>query len=78
MQWFGALPEAYLRIEAFRREYDPTRPHRALQDRTPAEFAKRAAENPPCEPAMTDGGSSSEWYGKREPTSVAPDSHRGW
>ena len=52
--WFESLQEAKERIEAWRREYNESRPHRALQDRTPEEFAKRVAENhlsePPCGP----------------------------
>lgn len=55
--WFESLHEAQVRIEAWRREYNESRPHRGLQDRTPTEFAKRAAENPLCEPALTAGDS---------------------
>ena len=33
--WFESLREAHDRIEAWRREYNGSRPHRALQDRTP-------------------------------------------
>ena len=50
--WFESLHEAQVRIEAWRREYNESRPHRALHDRTPAEFAKRAAKNSLCEPAL--------------------------
>lgn len=57
VHWFESLPEAQARIEAWRREYNESRPHRALQDQTPAEFAKRAAENPLCEPIITAGDS---------------------
>lgn len=57
VHWFESLHEAQARIEAWRREYNESRPHRALQDRTPAEFAKQAAENPFCEPAHTAGHS---------------------
>ena len=56
-QWFESLQEAQACIEAWRREYNETRPHRALQDRTPQEFAKRAAENPLCGSAITAGNS---------------------
>lgn len=55
--WFEFLHEAHVRIDAWRREYNESRPHRALQDQTPAEFAKRAAENPLCEPALIAGAS---------------------
>ena len=55
--WFESLHEAQVRIEAWRREYNESRPHRALQDQTPAEFAKRAAENSLREPVITAGDS---------------------
>ena len=55
--WFESLQEAKERIEAWRREYNESRPHRALQDRTPEEFAKRVAENPLSEPLITAGHS---------------------
>ena len=37
--WFASLSEARQIIEAWRQEYNMSRPHRALADRTPAEFA---------------------------------------
>jgi len=55
--WFESLQDAQARIEAWRREYNESRPHRALQDRTPEEFAKRVAENPLSEPLITAGHS---------------------
>ena len=41
--WFASLPEARQIIEAWRQEYNVSRPHRALTDRTPAEFASQIA-----------------------------------
>jgi putative transposase len=41
--WFGTLAEAKERIEAWRREYNESRPHRALGERTPKEFANEVA-----------------------------------
>jgi transposase InsO family protein len=41
--WFGDLTEARQRIESWRVEYNVSRPHRALGERTPNEFAN--AEN---------------------------------
>jgi putative transposase len=41
--WFQTLPEAKHLIEQWRHEYDVSRPHRALEDRTPAEFASQIA-----------------------------------
>ena len=55
--WFESLQDAQARIEAWRREYNESRPHRALRDRTPKEFAKRVAENPLSEPLITVGHS---------------------
>jgi len=43
--WFVSLPEAKQIIEAWRQEYNESRPHRALADRTPAEFARQIAVN---------------------------------
>ena len=37
--WFTTLTEAKQTIEAWRREYNESRPHRALGERTPNEFA---------------------------------------
>jgi putative transposase len=41
--WFGTLAEAKENIEAWRKEYNESRPHRALGERTPNEFAKGIA-----------------------------------
>jgi len=41
--WFATLTEAKLVIEAWRREYNESRPHRALGERTPKEFACQLA-----------------------------------
>jgi len=41
--WFETLTEAKENIEAWRQEYNETRPHRALGERTPNEFAKGIA-----------------------------------
>ena len=43
MHWFLTLTEARQRIETWRREYNESRPHRALGDRTPSEFAGQIA-----------------------------------
>ena len=40
--WFELLQEAQVRIEAWCREYNESRPHRALHDQTPVEYAKWA------------------------------------
>ena len=41
--WFGTLAEAKRLIEAWRQEYNESRPHRSLSDRTPTEFASEYA-----------------------------------
>ena len=41
--WFNNLEDARRIIEAWRREYNESRPHRALADRTPMEFASQIA-----------------------------------
>jgi putative transposase len=41
--WFSTLAEAKERIEAWRKEYNESRPHRALGERTPNEFANGIA-----------------------------------
>ncbi|MGH9511463.1 MAG: integrase core domain-containing protein, partial [Terriglobales bacterium] len=41
--WFGTLTEAKQMIEAWRREYNESRPHRSLGERTPTEFACQIA-----------------------------------
>jgi putative transposase len=41
--WFGTLAEAKESIEAWRREYNESRRHRALGERTPNEFANEIA-----------------------------------
>lgn len=39
--WFESLRDAQACIEAWRREYNESRHHRALQDRTPEEYLPR-------------------------------------
>jgi putative transposase len=38
-QWLTSLPQARILIAAWRRDYNQQRPHSALNDQTPAEFA---------------------------------------
>ena len=58
VHWFETLAEAKQVIESWRREYNESRPHRSLGERTPSEFAcqialkgdltsSQAAENSP-------------------------------
>ena len=41
--WFGSIAEARQLIETWRQEYNESRPHRALDQRTPSEFARQIA-----------------------------------
>ena len=43
--WFGTLAEAKRLIEEWRQEYNESRPHRALANKTPEEFASQIAVN---------------------------------
>jgi putative transposase len=43
VHWFATLTEAKQLIEAWRREYNESRPHRSLGERTPYEFARQVA-----------------------------------
>lgn len=41
--WFSTLTETWQIVEAWLREYNENRPHRALGERTPNEFAREIA-----------------------------------
>jgi putative transposase len=43
VHWFASLTEARQIIESWRHEYNESRPHRSLGDRTPSEFACQIA-----------------------------------
>jgi putative transposase len=43
VHWFETLVEAKQLIEGWRKEYNESRPHRALDDKTPSEFASQYA-----------------------------------
>ena len=43
--WFCDLKEAKHLIESWRREYNESRPHQSLGDRTPSEFASESADS---------------------------------
>jgi putative transposase len=45
--WFVSLADAQQTIEAWRLDYNVTRPHSGLANRTPEEFARAFAENRP-------------------------------
>jgi len=41
VHWFESLEDARAKIEGWRRDYNESRPHQALNEQTPAEFAGR-------------------------------------
>jgi putative transposase len=41
VHWFESLDEAKRQIEAWRQDYNESRPHQALKDQAPAEYARR-------------------------------------
>jgi putative transposase len=55
--WFTTLTEAKQLIEAWRREYNESRPHRALGGRTPNEFARELAAGRELTSPQTAGDS---------------------
>jgi putative transposase len=57
VHWFASLVEAKQRIETWRREYNESRPHRALGERTPSEFACQIALNGDLTSSQTAGNS---------------------
>jgi putative transposase len=57
--WFATLAEAKQIIEEWRREYNESRPHRALGERTPNEFASEfAASREPSGPPTAENSLS--------------------
>jgi hypothetical protein len=53
---FESLADAAQQIEAWRRDYNGSRPHRALQERTPIEFASGIAASRDTTALQTAGG----------------------
>jgi len=55
--WFTSLNEAKRIIEAWRREYNESRPHRALGERTPNEFVGQVGASPHLATPQAPGNS---------------------
>ena len=53
--WFASPAEAMERIESWRHEYNESRPHRALGDKTPHEFARQIAASRDLSNSITAG-----------------------
>ena len=60
--WFLSLDDARRKIDEWRRYYNETRPHSALQWATPAEFARQAKENALMETPTTSEISTNDRY----------------
>jgi putative transposase len=45
VHWFESLNEAKANIEAWRKDYNESRPHTSLNDLTPAAFAQQSADS---------------------------------
>ncbi len=45
VQWFDDLTDAKEKLQAWRREYNESRPHRSLNELSPLEFKAQWAEN---------------------------------
>uniref|UniRef100_UPI0035B4C2C7 integrase core domain-containing protein n=1 Tax=Aquabacterium sp. TaxID=1872578 RepID=UPI0035B4C2C7 len=48
LNWFASLTEAQQLLEAWRRDYNESRPHSALEYLTPAEYARKIKELEPA------------------------------
>lgn len=57
VHWFATLTEARQVIECWRREYNDSRPHRSLGERTPSEFACQIASKGDLPGSQTVGNS---------------------
>jgi putative transposase len=66
--WFLDLADARRIIAAWREEYNTRRPHSALGDRTPEEFARFTAGRSPAKPARADQKEDDEQ--KMDPTTL--------
>ena len=48
VHWFASLAEAKRVLEAWRKDYNESRPHSALNELTPAEYARKIKEMEPA------------------------------
>lgn len=60
--WFLSLADAQTKIEAWRRYYNESRPHSALEWATPAEFARSCCLQAATAMSEKPEVSTSEWY----------------
>jgi putative transposase len=52
LHWFETITEAKRLIEAWGREYNESRPHMALGNKTPQEYASRISPSPPVKDSV--------------------------
>jgi integrase-like protein len=67
--WFMSLTETQQIVETWRREYNESRPHRALGEKTPHEFANEIAASRDFIGMQAAENSPSGWYKKAGPIS---------
>jgi putative transposase len=65
--WFTSLTETRHIVETWRREYNESRPHRALGERTPNEFANEIAASRDFIEVQAAENSPQVWYKKTGP-----------
>ena len=58
--WFADMKEAKSLIEAWRKEYNESRPHASLADRTPGEFASQCSASRALAETQTGCGLTSD------------------
>ena len=68
--WFTTLVETRQIIETWRREYNESRPHRALGEKTPNEFASQVAASRDLTGSKKPKNSLLKWYKKTGPLTV--------
>ena len=66
LHWFETLAEARQTIEAWRIDYNVSRPHMALGNMPPAEYALQAANR--CDPLMQTAGQPNSRLGPAFPS----------
>lgn len=64
LHWFETLGEAKAIIEAWRRDYNESRPHSALKELAPAEFVRQLVLLPESTGPETPENSLQVWSGK--------------
>src|SRR5437016_7159626 len=74
VHWFATLTEAKQVIEDWRREYNESRPHRSLGERTPSEFACQIVLNGDLTSSQVPKTHLESVTGKRD-SSVRPKSY---